>query len=174
METWRLKAVSVAKYNPQLYNEEGDFIGDDWTSFSDIGKEIDSVTNTILTQERYLEVESKYLQALLLFMRQTNSSKIRVFDVYKHSDCADFDKHNDRSLYNIYQAVKENNVYQEEEVSSLLQLALREYLQISFELLPNSGNYVYFGYDYYMYFVSEDIDIFQLQATLVKTGLYLR
>ena len=155
MENWRLKAKAVTKYNPINYNSEGAYTLDEWTSRSDIGKRVDSVTNTILSHDRYMEVENNYINSVKIFLEEVKAKKFRIEELYKISDLEDFEKNNDQYLYEYYNNL-ESNEYSLAEVGTIVKLALREYIQVEIKLITlnkDDDTAIYFGYDYYMYFV---------------------
>ncbi len=174
MGNWRFKAKSVTKYDPINYDSEGVYMLDEWTSRLDIGKKIDSVTQTILTEERYLEVENNYIESVKVFIAEVNAKGIRVTELYKISDAADFRKHNDDSLYHFYSELEEKE-YDVSKIDIIMKLVLREYIQVAIELITNNANSkVYFGDDYYMYFVSDDVNFQKFKGELGKYQMYIK
>jgi len=174
MENWRYKARTVTKYNPLNYNSEDVYMLDEWTSRSDIGKGIDSITKSILTNERYSEVENNYINAVKTFIAEVNAKKIRVVELHKISDADDFDKYNDRAFYRFYSKLEERE-YDVSEIDIIVKLALREYIQVAIQLItPAMDCTVYFGYDYYMYFVSDTVDFNSLQNKLMEYQMYVK
>ncbi len=173
MEKWRIKAKAITKYKPENYNSDGIYTVDEWTSRSDVGKEMDSVTNSILTQERYLEVEDNYVNAVKTFIAELNAEKIEVIELYKVSDAEDFDKYNDEVLYDFYIGLEEKE-YDASEIDIIVKLALREYIQVAIQLVtPKMDSTIYFGDDYYMYFVSDTVDFNILQNKLKACQMYV-
>ena len=57
----------ISKYDPSSRDERGYFTEEDWTSFSDIGKEYHG---TVLTDLQYAAVEAKYIDAVTTVLRQ--------------------------------------------------------------------------------------------------------
>lgn len=64
MDSWRLTANRIMKYDPLKRNEKGAYLEDEWTSFSDVGKVFSGV---VLTLDEYQEMESKYVEAAYFF-----------------------------------------------------------------------------------------------------------
>lgn len=174
METWRFKAKAVVKYNPKNYNADGVYMQpDEWTAYSDIGKKIDSITDTILSRERYLEVERNYINSVKMFIAATNTEKVKVFELYKISDAEDFERYNDNALYQFYTELEEKE-YNASEVDTIIQLALRGYVQVALQLIsPKMDAAVYFGDDYYMYFVSDTVDFDNLKNKLSQYQMFV-
>src|SRR5690349_8867166 len=78
---WRLEAFRISKYDPNKRNLDGAYESNDWTSFSDIGK--DSF-NSILTEKEYLEVESKYFLAIKNFFQFHSCENITIRSLEKY------------------------------------------------------------------------------------------
>ncbi len=70
MQSWR-----VTKYDPARRDKRGAFIGDDWTSISDIGRSFGGV---LLTREEYLRSEGLYVEAVLTFLREAGLRRLQV------------------------------------------------------------------------------------------------
>src|SRR5262245_7422980 len=68
----------VTKYDPRKRNEDGVFIGDDWTSVSDIGK---TFNGQVLSDSDYLAAENEYLRSVELFMAAAHLEALRVEDL---------------------------------------------------------------------------------------------
>ena len=62
-----MSGYRISKYDPWLRDERGYFTEEDWTSFSDIGKEYHG---TVLTDLQYAAVEAKYIDAVTTVLRQ--------------------------------------------------------------------------------------------------------
>src|SRR3954466_734302 len=65
----------VTKYDPRMRDDRGVFVGDDWTSISEIGQVFD---RQVLTCERYEQVESAYLKAVELFAHESGVTELAV------------------------------------------------------------------------------------------------
>jgi hypothetical protein len=173
MENWRFKAKAVTKYNPDYYNAEGNYSLEEWTSYSDIGKRNDTVNQCILTKERYLEVENSYVEAVKLFISEIGATKILLVELYKTSGLEDFQRHHDEVLYTQYVQL-EAKEYAVSNIDGIIRLALREYIQVTIELITSKMDCaIHFGYDYYMYFESSSIDFDKLKKELCKYQMYL-
>ncbi len=173
METWRYKARSVTKYNPQNFNSEGVFLLNEWTSYSDIGKIIDLKTNSFLSKKSYLEVENNYVYSVKMFMQELNTDKVKITNMHKISDKDDFIKHKDMDLYKFYTKLAEGE-YSLDSIELIMKLVLREYIQVTIEIIThNRDSFIYFGFDYYMYFVSDSVDFNKLKNKLINYGMYL-
>jgi hypothetical protein len=167
METWRLKAKAITKYNPKNFNSEGVYLLDEWTSRADIGKKIDSYTGVTLSKERYLQVENNYIKSVRVFVKNLKVKKIRIKEFYYISNLEDFEENNDKDLYEYFKSL-ESKVYDVEEIENIVRLALREYIQVEIKLITpdETDAVIHFGYDYYMYFVCDTLDFNWLQKKL--------
>jgi hypothetical protein len=74
-------ALRVTKYDPALRDERGAFVGDDWTSVSDVGA---TFNGELLTLQHYLEVEARHLQVIAAFLAEAgvDAACVRVPEVY--------------------------------------------------------------------------------------------
>jgi hypothetical protein len=70
----------VTKYDPALRDESGAFVGEDWTSVSEIGT---SVAGKQLTLARYLDVEARHLIAVAGFLDESGVEAVRVDGLYQ-------------------------------------------------------------------------------------------
>lgn len=170
METWRLKAKSVTKYPNQLYDINGIYTGKEWTSYSDINKE-NNLLGTPLTKAEYLDVENSYIEAVKLFAEKNLTQEIIIFDLYKHSNESDFLKNGDNELYDFYLKLNTINKISIAELGNLIKLILREYIECSLIINIKNNSYVYFGYEFYMYFVSDD-NLLELENDICNLGLF--
>jgi len=117
----------VSKYNPLNRNHENKY--NEWTSFHDIGRSV--------TLEEYTLFENAYINAIYA-----------ICDYLKiNSLCVDgLEVHSDRSI--IYHEGQKIGL---KKIRCLLMKVLREELWC--KLTSDKGE-VHFGYDYYIYFVS--------------------
>lgn len=70
--TWR-----VTRYHPANRTEEGRYLGNAWTSISDVGSEFE---DGLLTPGRYHEVEDAYLDAVRIFAADAGVTHLQVRD----------------------------------------------------------------------------------------------
>ena len=70
MHQWR-----VTKYDPRRRDREGHFPADDWTAVSDMGGKYNG---QILTVEKYLVVETAYVDAALRFFEESRCDALTV------------------------------------------------------------------------------------------------
>lgn len=73
-ENMKMLKVRITKYNPIYRDDNGYYTLNDWTSFSDIGKEYN---NSIFTLEEYIKVENSYLSAIDILFNKAMISDLR-------------------------------------------------------------------------------------------------
>ena len=81
-----LEEYRVTKYNPDNRNSLGDYLIDEWTSFSDIGKKYEG---KIFTMSDYIKTENNYIKAINNFMKCTSTVELKIVDLEVNS--ADLD-----------------------------------------------------------------------------------
>lgn len=138
-----LLSYRITKYNPQNRNNEGNYLKNEWTSFSDIGKSYEGIP---LTLEEYIKVEHAYIQAVLLMMQCVHIDQLQVQDLEKHART--LSSLSSASEIHAFKNIKEGINLYTQEISDTIRLILREYLWCR---LAAPKMYVHFGYDYYMY-----------------------
>lgn len=167
-EQWRYRAVAITKYNPRFYDSNNLYTKNEWTSYGDIGREYDA---HLFTKEEYERVERSYIDAVNLFIDFVGTNRAQVSNYRREyayiSEC----RTNDPQLYDVCKRLKNGMTLKANDISIAIQLVLREYVQMSFVVDDLSNSYVHFGYDYYMYFVS-DREIGELKVAVEKLGLF--
>ncbi len=167
---WLDRAVSVTKYNPRLFDGNNVYIKDEWTSYSDIGK---MYGGHRFTREEYERVEMLYIEAVGLFMHFIGVNQVQINDYNRRyaflSDC----KKRDPQLYDTCKGLKDGSVIKGVQLQQVLQLVLREYIQMSLLVEKDSNSHILLGYDYYMYFVS-DKEVSVLSTAVEKVGLFFQ
>jgi hypothetical protein len=121
----------VTKYDPSLRGEGGAYLGDDWTSRSDIGK---TFGGTPLTEDRYLHIEQSYLKAAAAFLNEAGVTELTVVGLENHRQSA--------------AAPRNGSLIKLEEVPAVLRSLLREEFWCKLE---GPSSFIHVGYDYYMY-----------------------
>lgn len=137
--------LRVAKYDPSMRLETGRYLGDEWTSVSDIGG---IFNGKVLTLDEYFSVEGEYVSAVVQFMQIAGVRRLTVSGLELHGcdrlplplreDC-------DRS----FASIQEGQTVESPAITDIVRLALRE--AIWCRLFGDKAFYVHFGYDYYMY-----------------------
>lgn len=137
----------ISKYNPKFRDNHGNYILNDWTSFSDIGKEYLGKT---LTLEEYKRVEDLYIDFVLLSMQKTDTDYLVIQELEKNGSKKDILELSSKSKC-LYQKLDNNLLIGVDNISMLLQLQLRDLIWAK---LISESLTVHFGYDYYMYVIS--------------------
>ena len=121
----------ITKYDPTRRNASGAFTGDDWTSFSDIGRVFGGV---VLRREDYLQVESAYIDTALAFLDEDRAPDLRVVALEVRG--------------NGLSVPVDGASVQKENLAEVCRSILREKFWCRLE---GDGRYLHFGWDFYMY-----------------------
>jgi hypothetical protein len=121
----------VTKYDRNLRNEHGAYMGDDWTSISDIGQ---TFRGQRLTLADYLYIEAKYLTVLASFVEEACVEVLHTHDIENWGD---------------RQAPSEGQRLSPMEAIEVVRAMLRG--QGWCRLTARDGFYIHVGYDYYVY-----------------------
>lgn len=165
----------ISKYDPSSRDERGCFLGEDWTSFSDIGKEYHG---TVLTALQYAAVEAKYIDAVTTILRQNQVHTMVVEKLEKRSSPAALKEMLGRchlpfppSDAAFVSRIKEGARLDMAEIEKAVMLVLRDCFWC--ELLSESGEArIEFGYDYYIYLQGVTIDADTI-ASFRSEGIYI-
>ena len=127
----------ITKYDPKNRDENRVYLKDDWTEYGDIGQTFDGKK---LTFAEYLEVEAKYIQAVLLFMECLGIDTLKVTDLIYRA------RLRKKALID-GKMIIEGTHYNYEMIAFLIQSMLRD----KFDCMLEAENMrVRFCYDYYM------------------------
>lgn len=168
LEIIRNYSIEVHKYKPEGYNKKGHYQLNEWTCYSDIGKEFNK---KIFTLEEYLKVENQYIDAIHLFLNEVKSKNVRIKGLKKNSTAAEFKKYDDLDLFDYYNSVKESMILELDKIDDLAKLVLRNYLWCELISTDKEAKIV-FGYDYYMGFIYTG-DLTKIKNEIIKLGLHL-
>ena len=165
----------ISKYDPSFRDERGYFTGEDWTSFSDIGKEYHG---TVLTNLQYTAVEAKYIDAVTTVLRQNQIHTMIVGKLEKRSSPATLKEMLGRchlpfppSDAAFVSRIKEGARLDMAEIEKAVMLVLRDCFWC--ELLSESGAVkLEFGYDFYVYLQGVTIDADMIASFRLK-GIYM-
>ena len=125
----------VTKYDPSQRNSNGNFMKNEWTSHSDVGRIFDDV---MLSESVYLDVEATYLFSVEAFLREAKIETLQLRGLENSRGRVLPEFIQPQAMLTIPQCVEFSRI------------ALRE---IAWGKLVSPGRaYVHFGYDYYMYF----------------------
>ncbi|MGV7002449.1 hypothetical protein ACWA2C_27820 [Priestia megaterium] len=152
MYSWR-----VTKYNPLKRDNNGYFLNDEWTCFSEVGINVE--------MDEYLKVEKKYINAVITFMNEMNINKLYIKGLEQWSE--DIEAQNATEFISKLWIGQWISI---QEVKKLVKLTLRNAVWCKLEL----GNqfFVHFGYDYYMY-IGTSQKCFNALEKVVLTGLHV-
>ena len=165
----------ISKYDPSSRDERGYFTVEDWTSFSDIGKEYHG---TVLTDLQYAAVEAKYIDAVTTFLRQNRIHTMIVKKLEKRSSPAALKEMLGRCHLSFppsdaafVSQIKDGARLDMAEIEKTVKLVLRDCFWC--ELLSENGDAtVGFGYDYYIYLQGMTIDADTI-ASFRSEGIYI-
>src|SRR5262245_32878685 len=65
----------ISKYSPEKRDKDRTYLGDEWTSFSDVGKAFDG---KIFTKEEYYQIEDIYVSVALSFLIGAGIDKLTL------------------------------------------------------------------------------------------------
>ena len=156
----------ITKFDPRKRNKQGHFLDNsEWTAISDIGKS----AYKYVTYEEYEKVETTYIDAVRLILREKNLNSLEVDGLeasYYTKEAFEEDTLSGR-LRNIevdyhdeIATLKNGTTLSLAEIPTIMRLILREciwmkLLQADFSLT--------FGYDYYMY-----VKCYNLKGATIK------
>src|ERR1700748_3663308 len=80
---WRFTAVSITKYGPLFRDEKGNYTKNEWLGFFQIGEVLE---DGVLTFDKYLEIESKYVAAAEMFFEfhGCNTAVLKTVEKYDY------------------------------------------------------------------------------------------
>ncbi len=149
-----MKKYRISKYNPMNRDDLGNYKINDWTSYSDIGKEFN---HKVFSVDEYISVEDKYIQILKMILQEENIEKLILKDLEKNFNVSEIAKFlND---YNLSLSIKEKELFKFvtngveiflADVNAITRLLLRECLWCRLKS-PEDDLDIEIGYDYYMY-----------------------
>lgn len=148
-----MTALRITKYNPMYRAGNGAYLRKDWISAADVGKRFD---DGLLTLDKYFSTEDAYVDAALIFLREhhVNSLKVERFEERWTLNCPPGSEEQN-ALW--LKDVRLGQNYSGESLKKLIRLNLREACWTT--LKGESGAYLHFGYDYYMYIGAESNEV---------------
>jgi hypothetical protein len=140
MNSWR-----ITKYDPAFRDARGAYLKGEWTSVSDVGKSFNGVA---LTSEEYRKIEDAYVSTVLSFISEAGLDALTVtyLEAHRVSEARPEDL---RDIAFDPKLVRAGMSLSHEALDDVCRLVLREILWCKLE--SESGFYLHFGYDYYMY-----------------------
>jgi len=126
-----VKEYRITKYGPALREPNGEYQGDDWIMFGQIGQTFGGV---VLAEQEYKRVENAYVKVAIAFLSESGIATLRVVGLENsHRQPLEF---------------AEGSILPIEKLSDVFGLILREEVWCR---LQADGGFVHFGWDYYMY-----------------------
>lgn len=151
--------IRLTKYNPVFRRQDGSYTRNEWTSYSDIGKEF---VDGVLTLRLYLDVEHRYVTAICDFFECASVSTL-VIEEFEWSK-----EKLDGSPTDISQSRFEvGSLLNLEELGDVVRICLRE--EAWCKLKGEHSSYVHFGYDFYTYLGADHASI---QNWLPPDGMF--
>lgn len=149
----------ITKYNPK-YRTKGKYIKNEWTSISDIGKKFQDHK---FTYEEYLAYENNYVDIIIDIMKLNQITNLKISDLEKYS-YEDIDSLTSKDLFD---SLKEGVCISMDNLAPVIRLILRENMWA--KLISDSGIFIHFGYDYYMYCNSK----IEISSKNISSQLYV-
>ena len=169
-----MTSYRITKFDPRRRNDQGFYLDNsEWTSISDIGKpEYKNVT-----YEEYEKIESAYVDAVMLILRDTNLDFLKVDSLVLYATKKDFKKDEktgrlkninvdfDKDVKNLKNGIQLDST----QIEKIIRLILRETVWM---ILINDNLEVRFGYDYYMFVKTKYLKQSTIKQ-IEKTGLFV-
>ena len=140
MNGWR-----ITKYNPTFRDKCGTYLKDEWTSVSDVGKSFDGA---VLTFKEYREIEDTYVSTALSFVSEAGLDRLTItyLETHRVSEARAEDL---QDIAFDPKLARKGMALSGEDLADVCRLVLREIFWCKLE--AESGFYIHFGYDYYLY-----------------------
>lgn len=120
-----MREFRLSKYNPESRNEHGEYLVNEWTEYSDVGK--------LVSVEDYVTTESAYIHSLKSLLKENKIESLQVGELE--------DLSNQSSITN-------GQMIDIENIEDIFRSVLRANYWCKLE---SKEAYVHFGYDYYSY-----------------------
>ena len=162
MYYWR-----ITKYDPSLRDFQGKFLGNEWTSYSDIGN---FYGDKQLILKDYLTVENAYINAVIRFMNCSKISSLRIVELEKFDEKTIYEDNYSRKAIISFNDIRVGSFIDQQQIKNMCKLILREHLWA--KLSYDSKMYVHFGYDYYMY-IGSLLPCEEAIKNIISQGLFV-
>lgn len=168
------KMNEIVKYSPDMYNQEGVCVVDDWISCSEIG---DVFNGNILTFEEYMRVEDSFVNVFKDVLIQSGCKYITLFSFnpikkirIPRCFCKEL-RMSTKSILTELGTVETGARYSVEKAALLFRLSLRNTIDCFF---INKKKRIQFdvGYDYYVHLYTY-LDASALQSIVSRNHLFL-
>ena len=141
-----MREFRLSKYNPENRNEYGEYLVDEWTEYSDVGK--------LVSAEDYAITENAYIHSLKSLLEENEIESLQVNELE--------DSSNQSSITN-------GQVIALENIDDIFRSVLRANYWCKLE---SREAYVHFGYDYYSY-IGVSTASQEVLKEVSKNGLYI-
>ena len=162
---------SISKYQPELYDDNGCYRRNEWSSVGDIGK---TFYNGVLSIDEYMKVEQRYIEVAMTLARLSGCTYLTISNLEGQEDIMDFvnGKPYNIELSVIAQKIKQGLRVRISDCADYLRLCIRE---CCWAVLANHRHNfsIDFGYDLYMH-IHTDLSEPQVQEIASAFNLYLR
>ena len=142
----------ITKYDPRLRDADGRYTAEDWTMFSQVGKEY---SGSVLTPDSYAAVENAHVASALAFLLESDIHSLTVLGLENPNGYA--------------QAPTEGESLGHGQIAATLRGLLRDEYWCRLETANAS---IHIGYDYYMY-IAVPGDCPAATATTTALGLFV-
>ena len=165
---WQKSMHCIVKYQPNLYDDQGGYVGDEWTSISEIGN---SFNGEKLTLEKYLEVENHYVNTILDILNKTGAKYLTIGHLESVNLINQKITPINAELLSFAKGVEAGQRIGIDKIPLIIKLCLREYMYVVLVNLKRDLQ-IEFGYDYYMY-VHTQLGTEEIHEITSRHGLYL-
>ena len=170
-----MRSFRITKYNPSYRNNEGEYIKEDWTSISDIGK---IFCNKEFSAKDYFTTENMYIDSILKVMNYIKLDKLEVAGLEKNFSYEEdvssyrekYKEHYPEEMEYIFESICDTKNLYTKEVEMISRLILREHIWCKLQI--ENVMFLHFGYDYYMY-IGCHLDLETINQLIGETGLYV-
>lgn len=170
-DKWILSAKEVTKYNPNRRNENGVYLDNDWTDFSDIGKDVGN-GGIKLTLREYKKVEDRYVAAVKFLFEYYKCNRIQLISKKIYHD-ENLHRLRDEKLKTYFPLLLNKRTINIGDLDYVVRLILRGSLYAELFAKQDRRISVRFSYDFYMYFIfPENKEI--IRNIENKIGLFVR
>ncbi len=151
-----MRKYRITKYDPALRDEEGRYMADDWTDWSDIGK---SYNGSMLNAHDYKEIENKYIEIAAKILKHKTVTTMEIEDLEDPHEAEEVSKYinvfRDKQIElsktdeELWMEIRNGKrIISIDNIPGVLRLLLRGLLWCR---LVTGGMKLYTGYDFYMY-----------------------
>lgn len=139
----------ISKYNPKYRNQNGVYQGKEWTSFSDIGKEVNGY---IVDKEEYLRFENLYIRAVKDIAEINEIEKFLVKSLEYYPE--EITEAIDDELIVFLKELKTKESFDLDELRIAVKILLRD---LAWFMADGDSMKFSVGYDLYLYVASKEI-----------------